>query len=59
MSLLDEVLLVAEVEMVLAESGVLVKKETIPRESAILEEKKVMLSFGVLVASWYSWGLYS
>jgi len=52
--------LLAEVEMVLAECGVLVKKGTNPHESAILEEeKKVVLSSGVLVVSWYSWGLFS
>jgi len=50
MSLLDEDLLVAEVEMVLAKSELLVKKWTIPRESAIPEEeKKVVLSSGVLL----------
>jgi len=48
--------LVAEVmveeEMVLAVSRFLVKRGTIPHESATLdEEKKVALSFGVLVAT--------
>jgi len=60
MSLLAELLPVAEVEMVLAESGVLVKKGMIPHESATMEEeKKVVLSSGILVVSWYSWGLFS
>jgi len=44
--------LVAEVEMVLAVSGPLVRKGTIPRESATLgEERKAVLSSGVLVAT--------
>ena len=57
MSLLAEVLLADEVETVLAKSELLVKKGTIPRESAILgEEKKVVLSSGILAVSWCSWG---
>jgi uncharacterized protein YhhL (DUF1145 family) len=57
MPLLDEVLPVAEVEMVLAESELPVKNGTIPRESAIpKEEKKVVLSFGILAVSSCSWG---
>jgi hypothetical protein len=54
------VLLVAEVEMALAVSELLAKKETIPHESATLEEEEeVMLSSGVLLMTWYSWGLSS
>jgi len=50
------VLLVAEVlieeEMVLVAFGFLVKRETIPQESAILdEEEKAVLSYGALVAT--------
>jgi len=46
------VLLAAEVETVLAVSELLVKRETIPHESAILEEeKKVVLSSGVWLAT--------
>jgi len=57
MSLLAEVLLTVEVETVLAVSELLV---TIPHESMTLEEEKnVVLSSGVLAASWYSWGLFS
>ena len=37
---LSEVLLAVEVEMVLAESGLLVKKGTIPHESVTLEEEE-------------------
>ena len=52
---LSEVLLAVEVKMVLAESGLLVKKETILHESATLgEEKKVALFSGVLPMTWYS-----
>ena len=47
-----EVLLVVEVETVLAVFGLLVKKGTIPRESATPdEEEKAVLSSGVLVAT--------
>jgi len=43
---------VVEVEMVLAVSGLLVKKGTIPHESATLEEeRKVVLSSGVLLVT--------
>ena len=53
-------LLAVEVEMVLAESGLLVKKGTILHESATLgEEKKVALFSGVLPVNWCSWGLFS
>jgi hypothetical protein len=46
--------------MALAVSGLLVKKETIPHESATLEEEEeAMLSSGVLLVTWYSWGLFS
>jgi len=58
-SLLAEVLLVAEMEMALAMSELLAKKETIPHESATLEEEEeAMLSSGVLLVTWYSWGLF-
>jgi len=41
-----------EEEMVLVVSGLLVKRGTIPHESATLDgEKKAVLSFGVLVAT--------
>jgi len=58
------VLLVAEVlvkgEMVLAVSGLLVKRGMIPHESATLDEEEYMvLSSGALVATWCSWGLFS
>ena len=49
MSLLVEVLLVAEVEMVLVLSELLVKKGTIPHESVTLEdEEEVLLSSDAL-----------
>ena len=52
MSLLTEVLLVAEVETVLAVSELLVKKGTIPHESVILEEEwKALLSSDVLLVT--------
>jgi len=55
MSLVAEVLLVAEVETVLALSGPLVRKGTIPHESATLgEEKEVVLSFDALLVTWCS-----
>ena len=44
-SLLAEVLLVAEVEMVLVVSQLLVKKRTIPDESVTLEEEEEALLF--------------
>jgi len=51
---------VAEVEMALAVSELLAKKETIPHESVTLEEEEeAMLSSGVLLVTWYSWGLFS
>jgi len=57
---LSEVLFAVEVEMVLVESGLLVKKGTILHGSVILgEEKKVALFSGVLPATWCSWGLFS
>jgi len=57
MSLLAKVLLAVEVETVIAASELLV---TIPHESVILEEEeKVVLSSGVLAASWCSWELSS
>jgi len=59
-SLLAEVLLVAKVKMALAVSELLAKKETIPRESATLEEEdEAMPSSGVSLVTWYSWGLFS
>ena len=58
--LLAEVLLVVELEMVLAESELLVKKGTILRESVILgEEKKVVPFSGILPVTWCSWGPFS
>jgi len=51
---------VAGVEMALAVSELLAKKEMIPHESTTLEEEEeAMLSFGVLLVTWYSWGLFS
>ena len=51
---------VVEVKMVLAVSGLLAKKGMIPHESVTLEEeRKVVLSSGVLLVTWYSWGLFS
>jgi len=58
--LIAEVLLVAELEMVLTESELLVKKGTILHESVILGEEKKVVSFsGVLPVTWCSWGLFS
>jgi len=58
--LLAEVLLVAEVESVLDEYGLLIKKGTILRESATLgEEKKVALFSDVLPETWCSWDPFS
>jgi len=52
MSLLAEVLLVAEVETMLLVSELLVKKGTIPHESVILEEEgKALLSSDVLLVT--------
>jgi len=51
MSLLVEVLLVAEVETVFAVSELLVKKETIPHESVTLEEEEALLSFDALLVT--------
>jgi hypothetical protein len=52
MSLLAEVLLVVEVEMVLVVSELLVKKGMIPHESVILEEEgKALLSSDVLLVT--------
>ena len=49
-----------EVELVLDESGLLVKKGTIPHESVTLdEEEEALLSSDVLLAIWCSWGLFS
>ena len=58
------VLLVAEVliegETILVVCGFLVKKVMTPHGSATLdEEEKMVLSSGTLVATWYSWGLFS
>jgi len=56
---LAEVLLAAEVEMVLVVSELLVKREMIPHESETLEEEEeAMLSSGVLLVTWCSWGLF-
>jgi len=55
MFLVAELLLVVEVETVLAESGLLVKKGTIPHESVTLgEEEKALLSSDVLLETWCS-----
>jgi len=52
MSLLAEVLLVAEVETVLVVSELLVKKGTIPQESVTLEEEEeALLSSDVLLVT--------
>jgi len=60
MSLLAEVLLVAEVETVLVVSELLVKKGMIPLESVTLvEEGEVMLSSDALLVTWYSWDPFS
>jgi len=57
---LAEVLLVVEVEMALAMSELLAKKETIPHESATLEEEEeAMVSSSILLVTWCSWGLFS
>jgi len=58
------VLLVAgalvEEETILAVCGFLVKKGMIPHGSATLdEEEKMVLSSGALVATWWSWSLFS
>jgi len=58
------VLLVTEVlskeEMVLVVSGFLVKRGTIPHESAILdEEEEMVMSSCALDVIWCSWGLFS
>ena len=46
--------------MVLVVSELLVNKGTIPRESVTLEEgEEVMLSFGALLVTWYSWDPFS
>ena len=55
MFLVVEAFLVVEMETVLAESGLLVKKGTIPPESATLGEgEKVLLSSDVLLVTWCS-----
>ena len=60
MFLVAEVLLVVEVEIVLAESGLLVKKGMILHELVTLgEEEKVLLSSDALLVTWCSWGLFS
>ena len=52
MSLLAEVLLVAEVEMVLVVSEFLMKKGTTPHESVTLEEEEeVLLSSDILLVT--------
>jgi len=46
--------------MVLVVSGFMVKRGTIPHESATLdEEEKMVLSSGALAVIWCSWGLFS
>ena len=60
MSLLAEVLLVAEVETVLVVSELLAKKGMIPHESVTLdEEQEAMMSSAVLLVTWCFWGLFS
>jgi len=49
-----------EDEMVVAVSGFLVKKVMTPHGSVMLdEEEKMVLSSGVLAATWCFWGLFS
>jgi len=51
---------VAEVEMVLVVSKILVKKGMIPHESVTLEEgEEVMLSSDAWLVTWYSWDPFS
>ena len=57
--LLFGVLPVAEEEMVLAVSGLLEKRETIPPGSVTLEEGEVLLFSGASLVIWYSWDLFS
>jgi len=58
--LLAGVLLAVEVEMVLGESGFLVKKGTILHESVTLGEEKEVAPFsGVLPVTWCSWDPFS
>jgi len=60
MSLLAEVLLAAEVEMVLVVSELLVKKGAIPHESVTLEEEEeALLPSCILLVTWCFWGLFS
>jgi len=59
MSPVAEVLLVAEVEMVLVVSELLAKKGTIPHESVTLDEEEAMLPSCVLLVTWCFWGLFS
>jgi len=59
-SLLAEVLLAAEVEMVFVVSELLLRKGTIPHESVTLkEEEEALLSSGVLLVTWCFWGSFS
>ena len=51
-------LLAAKVEMVLIVSELLAKREMIPHESVTLEEEEAMLSSGVSLVTWCSWGLF-
>jgi hypothetical protein len=46
-------------EKVLLVSGLLVKKGMIPHGSEKLDEEKMVLSSGALVATWCFWGLLS
>jgi len=57
--LLCGVLLVAEEEMVLVESGLLERREKIPPESVTLEEERVLLFSGASPGFWYSWSFSS
>ena len=46
-------------DKVLLVSGLLVKKGMIPHGSEKLDEEKMVLSSGALVATWCFWGLLS
>jgi len=57
--LLFGVLPVAEEGMILAVSGLLEKRETIPPGSVTLEEGEALLFFGASLVTWYSWDPFS
>jgi hypothetical protein len=54
-----EVLLVAELEMVFAVSGLLEKRGTILRGSVTLEEEEALLFSDASLVTWYSWDPFS